>query len=412
MANIRPGISFYRTDSGHIRDPKIRLLRNEYGNDGYFIYSALIDKGHEEWGYYFDMNNEEEFELFADDLKMKTTLVREVITGCLRRGLFDNAVAEMSKVLTNEKMQEVFIYATAERRRKGSEFEINKEWLLYDLMKMKKIPENILIVHGKIGNLPVKSSQTKQKLKRKQTLKQNETKKIEGEAPLAPPLQNSNSDLEENKAKVQDARRKKVADNPPKLEEVKEYFAKLYNPKNPATWFPDKCDFEAREFYLHYKGNGWQQGSPGRPLYDWVSAAEKWISKAKKGGFNQPSAPTYQQPVVLPPPANKTFAPTTTLNATQRGINFLFEQFLVDNNSVTVISVDYMMYDEMNRAGKINLSEEEKTQIHEKAVQHYKAKNVEYDDKILLNLKKRMGVLEMFKKLETSGDKLIFEENK
>src|SRR6202008_1498398 len=94
--NVKPGISFYRIDSGHILNKKIRLLCNEFDSDGYYIWSCVIDYAYNKWGYYFDTKDNEEMDLFASEYcKKKLTLVKEVITGCIRRGLFDRAVYDL-----------------------------------------------------------------------------------------------------------------------------------------------------------------------------------------------------------------------------------------------------------------------------------------------------------------------------
>lgn len=145
---LKPGISFYRMDSGHIRNKKVRLLFNEFGGNGYYIWSCILDYAYEKWGYYYDTNDEEELELFASDFcKLKLTIIREVIAGCIRRGLFDKAVFDAFGILTCEMMQETYIIATAERRQKGSVFEIRDEWLKIDFSA--EVPQNIRIVPPK-----------------------------------------------------------------------------------------------------------------------------------------------------------------------------------------------------------------------------------------------------------------------
>lgn len=159
--NIKPGITFYRKDSGHITHPKVRLLVNEYDSDGYYIWCCLLDYAYGRWGYYFDMNDQDELELFATDYcRKKLSLIKEVIAGCIRRGLFDKTVADLFGVLTCDFMQEVFVYATADRRKKGSIFEMQEKWLLIDFQG--QIPGNITIVPGKKEIVLGKNPQTKQ----------------------------------------------------------------------------------------------------------------------------------------------------------------------------------------------------------------------------------------------------------
>lgn len=145
--SVKPGITFYRMDSGHILNKKVRLLMNEFDSDGYYIWCCLIDYAYAKYGYYFDYNDKEDLEWFATDYcKKKITLVKEVIAGCIRRALFDEDVANSFGILTSEMMQETFIVATKDRREKGSVFEIAEDHLL---LKFDKTPPNLFIVPPK-----------------------------------------------------------------------------------------------------------------------------------------------------------------------------------------------------------------------------------------------------------------------
>lgn len=188
---LKPGISFYRMDSGHIRNKKVRLLYNEFGGDGYYIWSCILDYSYEKWGYYFDTNDSEELELFASDFcKLKLTTIREIIAGCLRRGLFDKAVFEVFGILTCEMMQETYIIATAERRQKGSVFQMQSDWLKIDLSA--EVPLNIRIVPPKNSIVPPnnsinhrKNSQSIEEKSIVENSKQNNNSN--GVAPASPP---------------------------------------------------------------------------------------------------------------------------------------------------------------------------------------------------------------------------------
>ncbi|MDF2189312.1 DUF4373 domain-containing protein [Paraflavitalea sp. CAU 1676] len=146
----KQGISFYRMNSGHIRNKKVRLLYNEFDSDGYYIWSCLLDYAYEKWGYYFDCNDKEELELFASEFcKKKVTKVKEVIDGCLRRDLFNQVVYEMFGVLTSDMMQDTFVKATAERRSAGTRVSIHENYLL--LSFSDDVPLNLVIVQPKKG---------------------------------------------------------------------------------------------------------------------------------------------------------------------------------------------------------------------------------------------------------------------
>lgn len=129
--NVKPGISFYRVDSGHIMDKRVRLLVNEFDSDGYYIWSCLIDYSYSKNGYYFDTNDTDELELFSSEYcKKKMGLVKEVIAGCIRRNLFNPTIAETYGILTSEEMQDTFLIATKERRKHGTILTMIKEYIL------------------------------------------------------------------------------------------------------------------------------------------------------------------------------------------------------------------------------------------------------------------------------------------
>lgn len=126
-----PGISYYRMNSGHTMNKKIRLLYSEHGTDGYWIWACLLDESYKNYGYYFDVADKDHLELFSSDhCKKPIELVIGVIKTCLRRGLFDKEIYDTNKVLTCEMMQEIYLHATKEIRRKGTEVELVKEFLL------------------------------------------------------------------------------------------------------------------------------------------------------------------------------------------------------------------------------------------------------------------------------------------
>lgn len=192
--SVKPGISFYRMDVGHILNKKIRLLYNEFGSDGYYIWHALLDHGYGKWGYYFDMNDLDELELFASDFcKKKLATIQEVIAGCIRRDLFDQGVADKFGILTSDMMQETFLIATSDRRAKGSIFEMGEEWLLLDLST--EVPPNISVVPvknrilpGKKGNLPGRNPQRREDKIRREKRREEENKPpAGGDGASAPP---------------------------------------------------------------------------------------------------------------------------------------------------------------------------------------------------------------------------------
>lgn len=151
----KPGISFFQMDCDNVTHKKIKLLFNELGADGYWIWSCIISEGYKHDGYFFPFGNKDDLTLFADDIcKKDATLVEKVIECCIYRRLFDKDIAIQYQVLTCERMQEVYLYATKERRRKGTRVFMAKEYLLVDPGTEK----NVTIVKLDDPMLPVASA--------------------------------------------------------------------------------------------------------------------------------------------------------------------------------------------------------------------------------------------------------------
>lgn len=126
-----PGLARYQMDTDHIHNKKVRLLISEFDSNGYWIWNCLISEGYRTNGYYYDCNDKDELELFALDVcKKQVSLVREVIAGCIRRGLFDKTVFDMFGILSSPRMQDMYIHATKERRKKGTTVKLHEDYLL------------------------------------------------------------------------------------------------------------------------------------------------------------------------------------------------------------------------------------------------------------------------------------------
>lgn len=161
-----PGIIFYRINCNHVWNKKIRLLFNEFDSDGYWIWQCILSEAYRQRGYYFDYNDKEAVELFATDVcKKRVSLVDEVVTGCVRRGLFEESLFNSFGILTSAFMQETYLDATAERRRKGTGIELIEELILINISEDSKnisiVPWNNSILPRKNPIVPRKNPQSR-----------------------------------------------------------------------------------------------------------------------------------------------------------------------------------------------------------------------------------------------------------
>lgn len=111
---------YYPMEVDHVVNKRIRLLLNDCGPDGYWIWACIVAQAYKIYGYYYPVTGDD-IDLFSADVCRKPPeFVWSVVGSCVKRGLFDTHVFEKYSVLTNDRMQLNFIRGTFDRRRKGA----------------------------------------------------------------------------------------------------------------------------------------------------------------------------------------------------------------------------------------------------------------------------------------------------
>lgn len=414
---IKPGISFYRFDSGHILNKKVRLLYNEYNSDGYYIWSCLLDKAYSEWGYYFDMNDLEEMELFAAEYcKKSLTLIREVIAGCIRRGLFDKTVADLFGILTSTMMQETFLVATSERRAKGTPFEMCQEWTLLDFSQ--EVPPNISIVPVKKRIVPRNNSIVPLKNPQRRVDKKIEEESREeestppaggGEATAPPPdPKEVFKGLEKTKKSLYDF----IAAYRPDFIEPYVDLWNIFAATRAKATIIKISDARRKKFKTRIQEKTFdflavltKAGHAGDFLstskwftFDWIMDSEGNYLKVLEGNYDKEN----------PPAPKGDAASLPKLSKDEIDLNYLYERFLEGPELVTVISVYSEHYNVLKKSGHINFSEEVKAEIEQKAAAYLVEKKIASGPEVITKYKKRFGVLEFFKQYQQTGQGAIF----
>lgn len=131
-----PGIEYYPMRCDHVDNKKIKLIIHEMGTDAYWIWSCIISYSYKKRGYYFDLNDKDDLLLFSEDIcKKPIELVLKTIECCVTRGLFDKDMHKKYNILTSDRIQENYIIATSERRRKSTVVRLIEEYLLCDTVE-------------------------------------------------------------------------------------------------------------------------------------------------------------------------------------------------------------------------------------------------------------------------------------
>ena len=127
----KPGLDWVGWDTRICEDDeKIDALVDAQGWVGFGIYFYLCQKGYATNGYFYRWN-------YANSATtarkmgggVKSETVKQVVSLCLRIGLFDNRLFDKEGILTSKDMQERYMIAVEKRSEKGRTIE-PKYWLL------------------------------------------------------------------------------------------------------------------------------------------------------------------------------------------------------------------------------------------------------------------------------------------
>lgn len=107
---IKLGLDYYPKNTDVFEDRKIRKLLKEFGSKGYLVYDYLICVIYRDKGYYVEHDGEMAFDI-ADKLGcgINEDLVKEIVNGCIRYGLFNKRLFESSNILTSSGIQSRYV---------------------------------------------------------------------------------------------------------------------------------------------------------------------------------------------------------------------------------------------------------------------------------------------------------------
>lgn len=187
---LKDGVDYWPFDCGLFEDKKLRLIRAEFGIKGAYIALNLLNSVYKENGY-FKRWDDEDCYLMSEGVGdgCSPQLVTEVLTGCLRRGLFDTRTFDAFQVLTSVGIQRRYLQMVSKNRQDIPIFE--EYWLL----EKEDIQDGILnkVVFKKVSRTenpvihtenPDKSTENPLNKKKENKKKVNERK--EGAAAASP----------------------------------------------------------------------------------------------------------------------------------------------------------------------------------------------------------------------------------
>lgn len=229
----QPGISYFPVQVDMVSNTKIKLLHNDCGPAGVWVYWCLLAESYKSKGYYLDLTDEDFLTLFSSDVcKLPISDTQHIIAQCVKRGLFNKVIYDSCKVLTTDRMQETYLEATKERRRKGTQVVLQMDYLLIEIDSVKDIN---VIIHGKNRIVPRNIPDISAALSPKE--KKGEEKRGEERGKAAAPV----------------------------FESVISYCVGK-----------GLSDHKAKKFYEHYSTNGWKDKNERSVLPNWQLRADEW----------------------------------------------------------------------------------------------------------------------------------------
>lgn len=263
----KKGLSFFQLEVDALNNKKVRLLQSDHGEKGVLIWLHILSYAYKENGYYFDLNNQEEVEHFATETcKCNPQHFTAVVGAALKRKLFVQSIFEGGNVLTCEDMQDTYLQATAERRKKGTIISIKKEFLCDTILGNRyECPVNIRIDHGnnslsswELEQNPVNNSQRKGKEK-----KGNEIKEEESEE------RTPNSFFQ----KGEEEKKRERMPPPKNYSEVLGFYDEVLTKIGIDTGFIRSA---SQKFWNHYESVNWKIN--GIDIFNWQARAREWMA--------------------------------------------------------------------------------------------------------------------------------------
>lgn len=124
--NKLKGINYFPLDV-HSND-NVKLIEAEFGIVAFAVLIKLYQRIYAGHGYYYDWNDEIAL-LFANNNNIKCSLVKNIVTRCTDRGIFDKSLYEKYGILTSFGIQERF-FKIIKRRKSIS---VNTRYLLINI---------------------------------------------------------------------------------------------------------------------------------------------------------------------------------------------------------------------------------------------------------------------------------------
>lgn len=139
---MKDGVSYWPFDVDMLDDDKFRLIRGEFGIKGAYIALVILNSVYKDKGYYRKWVDDDCY-LMSEGVGngCNPQLIREVLDGCVRRGLFDESRFQAFGILTSCGIQKRFLHMVKNSR---DNIVLIREFLLLDVNDKSVFTEGVL----------------------------------------------------------------------------------------------------------------------------------------------------------------------------------------------------------------------------------------------------------------------------
>jgi hypothetical protein len=355
---LKQGLDYFPYDIDLDQDDKLGMIIGEFGDKGERLYTKMLCWIYKHEGYYTSWNEDVQLRFLRryNYCGFSMSFMEEAVPRFVKWGLFDKTVFDKVHILTSARIQKTWIDASRKRK---DRIIIKKVWLL-------SVNDGI-----KLEETELTAEETTQK-----------------------------------ESKVNKIKKKKIPPAPAACVEVdkNEFIIRIFGEKFIPEWEKWK-NYKRKEFKFLFKSEESEQAAftelvnlSGKKFDRAVAIINQSLAKGWKGFFDLDQESRKTESVQVSDTKQR-------LSKLQVEVNYLFERFLEDESHVTIISAESEHYDLLKNAGLIEFTAKEFSDISAKAK---KELNGTADEKKLLQMKKKYGVIQFFKQQKAIGNVTIF----
>lgn len=124
----KKGFTYFRFETDHFYDPKVKRLKNKYGMEGWGVFHFIVNEIFRVEGSYMIMDADSLLDI-ADYSRMDEQQIASIIDYCAELGLFNKKLWQKKQILTSEDIQDLYVGICKAIHRKAA---IPKDILLLD----------------------------------------------------------------------------------------------------------------------------------------------------------------------------------------------------------------------------------------------------------------------------------------